>query len=96
LKSFPVGNVNTGALDVSAGGRVLVVGRAPDRVVEYDGEGRVAREARVPGASSATRLPHGHALVACPSDRRVVELDRAGRAVWEYKGIMAPYRARRR
>jgi outer membrane protein assembly factor BamB len=96
LKSFPVGNVNTGALDVSADGRVLVVRRTPDRVAEYDGEGRVVWEARVPGAGSATRLPDGRALVACPSGRRVVEIDRAGRVVWEYKGTLPPHRARRR
>jgi hypothetical protein len=96
LKSFPVGHVNIGALDVSAGGWVLVVLRGTWKVVEFDGEGRAVWEVRVPGAASATRLPNGHALVACPSGRRVIELDRAGRVVWEYKGTWPPCRARRR
>jgi hypothetical protein len=44
----------------------------------------------------ATKLPNGHVLATSRFTQRLVELDRAGKVVWEYKNKNTgrPYRAR--
>lgn len=61
-----------------------------DQVVrEYDPQGKVVREIPAAGGPhSAIRLANGNTLIACgdlPGGRRVVEVDAAGKTVWELK-----------
>jgi hypothetical protein len=46
--------------------------------------------------ASAVRLPNGHTLVIDQRHTAVVELDRAGKTVWEFGNGEMPWRARRR
>jgi HEAT repeat protein len=91
LKSFPVGNVTLGGLEVLPNGRILIAQYQNNRVVEYDQEGKAVWEAAVMTPTSATRLPNGNTLVACTNNQQVLELDRTGKTVWEFK--TAPQRA---
>ena len=45
----------------------------------------VVSEIECPSPFSAQRLPNGNTVVACHEPARVVELDRAGKVVWEKK-----------
>jgi HEAT repeat protein len=96
LKSFAVGQVGMGGLDLLPGGHVLVALYNDYRVVEYDAEGKVVWSAAVPAPTSAQRLPNGHTLVASQGNQQVLELDRAGKTVWEFRNGQFPWCARRR
>jgi hypothetical protein len=50
----------------------------------------------VPTPTSATRLPNGNTLVASTMGQQVLELDRTGKTVWEYKNPQRPWKVRRR
>jgi hypothetical protein len=95
---FPAGgpHVMGAAIDVLPNKRVLVPRFGQDRVTEYDAAGAVLWEAAVPGAASAERLPDGHTLVGATRPPLVVELDRLGRVVWEYRPDRAVIQATRR
>ena len=61
-----------------------------DQVVrEYDTQGKVVREIPAAGGPLSTiRLANGNTLIACGDEaggRRVFEVDRAGKSVWEIK-----------
>jgi hypothetical protein len=45
---------------------------------------------------AAVRLPNGNTLVTSMTQNRAVELDRAGKEVWQYKGETRVTRAFRR
>jgi hypothetical protein len=97
VSRFPVGRVATyGGFDALPGGRVLVPIYAENRVVEYDGGGKVVWEAAVQRPTSAVRLPNGNVLIASSVGRRLVELDRAGKEVWQLPVEGRPYKAYRR
>jgi hypothetical protein len=55
-------------------------------VVEYDtkGNGVWTYPARDPIA--AVRLPNGHTLITCMTDKRAIEVDAVGKTVWQYQG----------
>jgi hypothetical protein len=67
-----------------------------NEVVEYDGDGKVVWKASVQWPTSAARLPNGNTLVASQQTQKVVEINRAGKVVSEYKGPYHPMRASRR
>jgi HEAT repeat protein len=96
LRSFPVGQVILGGMELLPGGHVLVAQYNNNHVVEYDLEGRTVWEAQVATPTGATRLPNGNTLVASQVAGEVQELDRAGKVVWEYKSGRQPWKARRR
>jgi HEAT repeat protein len=96
LKSFSVGEVSMGGLELLPTGHVLVSQCNDSRVTEYDGDGRSVWSAPVPVPASAVRLPNGHTLVIDQRHTAVVELDRAGKTVWEFGNGEMPWRARRR
>jgi hypothetical protein len=50
----------------------------------------------VQAPTAATKLPNGHVLATSRFTQRLVELDRAGKVVWEYQNAGRPYRARPR
>jgi outer membrane protein assembly factor BamB len=59
-----------------------------------DLDGKVLWEGAVPGACGITRLPNGHTLVA--TNGQVVELNRAGKVIWERKASGYARRVHRR
>jgi hypothetical protein len=91
---FNRGNTVGGALFL-ANGHVVVDDN--DKIKEYNAEGKKVWEVAVQQADTIQRLPSGNTLVATMAEGRVVELDRAGKVVWEkkYEG-RRPWLARRR
>jgi outer membrane protein assembly factor BamB len=94
---FPV-EVRTsgGRIEVLPNGRVLAPLRDQNKVVEYDGTGKVVWEADFHQPVAAVRLPNGHTVVTSYQDKRAVELDVAGKPVWEFKAGERVTRAWRR
>jgi HEAT repeat protein len=77
------------------GGRFLVGQR--NNIVEVDDKGAVIwQSTAIQGASSGMRLPNGNVICASQINRRVVELDRNGKLLWEQKLEGSPMRIRRR
>jgi outer membrane protein assembly factor BamB len=87
LRSFSISPVadTVGSIDPSSRGRILVTQNGRDKVAEYDTEGNKILEVAAPQATKAAALPNGPILVASSQGRRVYELDRAGKIVWEHK-----------
>lgn len=96
VKTFPIGQVHLGSLEVLPNGRVLVPLVSNNKVVEYDAEGKIVWEAAVTQPLGAVRLPNGNTLVSSYANLLILELDRAGRTVWEHKTSGRPARVRRR
>jgi HEAT repeat protein len=70
--------------EILPNGNVLMPMGYQNRVLEYDGDGKVIWAANVPNPVAAHRLPNGHTLVATQKGaNRLVELDRAGKVVKE-------------
>src|SRR2546423_6348309 len=63
---------------------------------DLDAQGKPARETPIPlFPTSVVRLRNGHLLLASAGTQNVVELDRKGKTVWEFKDMnVRPYRAR--
>ena len=60
-------------------------------VREVDGHGKVVGEnTRVPDAPAALRLCNGDTLIACGTQKRVIEVDPRGKVVWEFGAKDAP------
>jgi outer membrane protein assembly factor BamB len=85
-----------GGIDLLPNGRILVAQPNRNKVVEFDGEGKVIRELEAPNAMAATGLSNGHILATSQNTQRVWELDRSGKTVWEYTSAGQVFRARRR
>jgi hypothetical protein len=102
LKSFNVGALGNlyGTLEELPSGNLLIPLFRVGQVVEYAADGKEVWSVKVPGPTSATRLPNGNTLVASsPSvqvQRRVVEFDRNQRDVWSYNVDGYIYVARKR
>lgn len=79
-----------------ANGNYLVCHYGGQVVREYDPQGKVVASFPAPGGvHSAVRLPNGNTLMACcdmKSDAgpRVIEVDPAGKTVWEVKSADLP------
>ncbi|HEY7309320.1 MAG TPA: HEAT repeat domain-containing protein [Gemmataceae bacterium] len=93
LQSFACPGNGAGCIDVLPNGGILVV--RGNKVAEYDSGGKKLRELDAVNPTTPTGMPNGHVLVSSQGGNRVVELDRAGKVVWEHKGV-ACYRARQR
>ena len=92
-KSFAAGPIAYNGMDALPNGRVLIAQINNNKVVEYDGDGKIVWEATVQQPTSAVRLPNGNTLVACQGPGQLVELDRGGKVVWEHKTSNGrPYR----
>jgi hypothetical protein len=85
-----------GCLDVMSDGRILIASNNVGKVMEYDSKGKLLREWDVPAVTTVTGMPNGHIIASSQAPRRVVELDRAGKVVWEQLISNNAYRARRR
>jgi HEAT repeat protein len=94
IKSFGV-EVGTfgGRVGITATGNVLIPEMYNNRILEYDGTGRIVREIGAQQPIACTVLPNGNVLVTSMSQRRAVELDREGKEVWEFRHITRVTRA---
>lgn len=90
-------NFGVAGADVLAGDRVLVAVAQLGKVTEYDAAGKVAWEGSVANAGMPTRLANGNTLVVVNAGAQLVELDRAGKIVSEWKDLaFRPFRASKR
>ncbi|HZU34653.1 MAG TPA: PQQ-binding-like beta-propeller repeat protein, partial [Gemmataceae bacterium] len=96
LKSFSVGNVNWGGMDVLSNGHILVAQQNMSKVVEYDPDGKAVWQYSTNWPSSAVRLANGNTLIASQNSQEVFEVTRAGKKVWDYRTDGHPWHARRR
>jgi hypothetical protein len=102
VKTFGVDlHTSGGKLDVLANGHVIIPETHNNRVVEYDPDGKVVWSADVVQPIAALRLPNGNTLVTSGVDmtgvtHRAVEIDRAGKEVWQFRGDTRVTRAFRR
>lgn len=75
-------------------GHYLVTHYGEQVVREYDDDGKMVREIPAAGGPhSAARLPNGNTIVTCgdrPGGARVVEVDKAGKTVWQVQGDELP------
>ncbi|MHB1421678.1 MAG: HEAT repeat domain-containing protein [Gemmataceae bacterium] len=86
-----------GGLDLLPNDHILVPQTGFDKIVEFDREGKVIREVKAPSPTMAMQLPNGHILASNRNTGgQVYEVDRAGKIVWEYKGVNQVFRVRRR
>jgi hypothetical protein len=87
LKNIPVNlHYAGGRIHVRPNGNVLIPETNNNRIVELDSNGSIVWEAVFDQPVAALRLPSGHTLVTSMNPRRgAVELDRAGKDVWQYK-----------
>lgn len=97
LSTFPV-SVQTygGRLDVLPGGGLLIPQHAADLLIEYDTAGKAVHQYTVAAPVAAVRLLNGNTLVTSMRDQKAVELDPAGREVWQYSPKTRVTRAWRR
>ena len=91
-------NVQTsgGRVDVQPDGRVLIPQWGEGHVVEYDATGRALRQFSVEQPIAALRLANGNTLITSMSEQRAVELDPAGKEVWQYRATTRVNRVWRR
>jgi aryl carrier-like protein len=97
-KAFVAGHDghSTAGLDLKHNGHILITSQKPGKVVEFDRDGRRLLERITPIVGLASQAPNDHILVPDYQNKRVYEMDRAGKIVWEYKGNGHFIRARRR
>ncbi len=87
----------TSGLDLVRNGNIVVTQPNPgQKVTEFTPDGKVVHEWNTPNVTTATRLTNGNLLAASHGGQNVIEYDRAGKKVWEYKDEFHIFRARRR
>jgi hypothetical protein len=98
LKSFVAGHKasDCGGIELLANGHILMTIEQANKVVQFDGDGKMVRQWNAAGVSTATALPNGRILITRHRTQYVYEVDGAGKILWEYKGSGTVYRARRR
>ena len=90
LKSFAVKYPvsNAGCLDLLPNGRILIASNN-SKVMEYHKKGTLLHEWDSPNVTTPTGLANGHILAASQTVNQVVELNRAGKVVWQQTKISA-------
>ena len=78
------------------GGRLLLTQAGGVR--EYDPDGKPGWQGPARQPTSVQRLPNGNTLVSELSTKQIMEIDRGGQTVWDYKPAdgSTPLRAYRR
>ena len=96
INMFPAGGNPSwvSGIDVLANGRILIT--LPNKVCEFDPKGKQTLEVNIVNVTTATGLPNGNILAGCHNIRRVMEVDRKGRVVWQYTEAQSPFRVRGR
>jgi HEAT repeat protein len=64
-------------------GHYLITATNSNRLLEYDGAGRIVWERAAATPTFATRLRNGNLLVSCGLEGRLIEVDPAGKLHWE-------------
>ncbi len=82
-------------LDVLPGPRYLIAHQGANKVIEYDATGKPLWQCAASSPTQVTRLKNGHVLITC-NNNLVIEVNRAGKTVWEQHLAGRPFRARRR
>jgi hypothetical protein len=96
IKSVHLGLVmGWSSFDILPNGHFLAC-CSPGKVVEFDAAGNRVWEVDAPNVVSARRLPSGHTLICTSEAKRIVELDRTGKEVWEQKTEGRPWHVKRR
>ncbi len=84
IRTVNVGGTNGwGGVELLANGRLLVAKYSANQVVE------------VAAPAQATRLPNGNTLATVTNSKRIVEIDRTGKIVWQQVTQGRPFRVRR-
>jgi HEAT repeats/PQQ-like domain len=91
-------NVQTygGRIDVLPDGRVLIPAWGDNTVIEYDATGRALHTFSVEQPIAALRLSNGNTLITSMTEQRAIELDPAGKEIWQYRLNTRVTRALRR
>jgi hypothetical protein len=72
-------------------GHLLACHEGEGVVREYDKDGKVVWEyAKVTDVFEALRLPNGNTLIACGTQKRLIEVTPAGKTIWELTDKDAP------
>jgi len=82
----------TGGFEILKNDHVLMCHYNNQKVVEYDGDGKVVWEAAFQWPTTAHRLPNGNTVIGSQQSAKLVEVDKTGKVVKEYK---EQYRANR-
>jgi len=82
-------------ISVAPNGNYLVANNTAGVVQEFTPDGKLVWEYKGPSSCYATRLPGGNTLVV-HNGTGMVEVDRAGKAVWEVKATTSLWRGHRR
>jgi hypothetical protein len=92
---FQRGNA-IGGIEFLPGGRILIADG--NTLKEYDSNGKKVWEVAIQDPDCLQRLPNGNTLVASMGTQRIIEVNRAGKVVWEKKMDNGgrPWLARRR
>jgi HEAT repeat protein len=77
-------------------GHYLAVELNQGHVLELDAKGKTLWDCRVAGACYAIRRPNGNTMVCSFAGQRVVDVNRAGKIVWEKAVPTQPWRAHSR
>jgi hypothetical protein len=98
VRNFPFERPTDGKITVEVlpGGRFLIPLAMSGKVAEFDGSGKLVWQCPVPHPNSARRLANGNTLVCSRQDCRAVEVDRAGKVVWELRQEGHLFRIHRR
>jgi HEAT repeat protein len=95
--NIPFQRGNTiGGIEFLPGGRILIADG--NTLKEYDANGKKVWDVAVQDPDCLQRLPNGNTLVASMGTNRIIEVNRAGKIVWEKKAENngRPWMARRR
>ena len=90
-------NFSINGAEVLSGDRVVVSVGNFNKVMEYNGEGKLVWECPVTYPSVPFRLSNGHTILSSSSNTVITEIDRKGKIVKEWKGFTyKPYRVMKR
>jgi outer membrane protein assembly factor BamB len=86
-------DVQVHGIQPQADGSIVVFESGPKRVVEVDRAGRILKEVKLPiekgdphhNMRNARKLDNGNYLLCLSADNKILEVDPAGKPVWEFK-----------
>jgi HEAT repeat protein len=98
IRSFPIpeGLNNTGGMQALPNGRFLLAQYSRNRVTEFDLSGKEVWSCATPSPNFANRQPNGHTLITSQVDQSLIEVDRNGKKVGEYRPGKSVWQVRRR
>jgi hypothetical protein len=99
LKTYRVSfnqNIGTSGADLSPDDHVVIASANLNKVAEFGPDGKTIWEASLPQPAVPNRLPNGHTVVVSRANAGIVELDRNGRVVCEWRDLkIRPWMATR-